>query len=362
MISLDLLKLGEAIHGSEKEKEILSILEKRLKNDNKRIEVKTKEWVINNFSVKLNGKEVTSSLAPYTKGYVKGKVGREILAFPFPDHPFKVKDFYSYALSQGAEGMIFYEEGKIRRIITPDVKIPVIFLPFKPEGYVEIEAESFLRDSTSYNLEFTIKEGDDYILLGAHVDHWLSGFHDNLFSIDVVLNSLTEVKNHGLKVVFFSSEEGPKCCTGSLQHPKDDIFTAIILDALYPSRVVYSSTPDLWDFAGLFPLKRIEMPTPFSDHFSFVQKGIPSLVLYNDDLIPYYHSDKDLPNSRDEKFLTEISESVKLLLHELDKLSMKDLNERMSKFGERKFVVDYVNLTTSFAISSNSLGPRLKSP
>lgn len=81
-----------------------------------------------------------------------------------------------------------------------------------------------------------------------------------------MLNSLAEVKNHGLKVVFFSSEEGPKCCTGSLQYPKDDVFAAIIFDALYPSRVVYSSTPDLWDFAGLFPLKRIEMPTPFSDH------------------------------------------------------------------------------------------------
>ncbi|MCY0884154.1 MAG: hypothetical protein OWQ50_10490 [Acidianus infernus] len=52
MISLDLLKLGEVIHGSEKE--ILSILEKRMQGNSKKIEVKTKEWVISNFSVKLH--------------------------------------------------------------------------------------------------------------------------------------------------------------------------------------------------------------------------------------------------------------------------------------------------------------------
>ncbi|BDC17302.1 Zn-dependent exopeptidase M28 [Acidianus sp. HS-5] len=347
MISTELMELGETIHGSQKEKEILEYLENSLKFQSRRVEVNTKEWVFN-YSVRIGGKEVNSSLAPYTKGHAKGKVGREILAFPFPDHPFKVKDFYTYAIQQGAEGIIFYEEGKTRRIIMPDSKIPVVFLPFKPEGEVEINAESYLKDTTSYNLEFTVNEGEDYILLGAHVDHWLSGFHDNLFSIDVAINSLQELKSHGLKLVFFSSEEGPRCCTGSMQYPKDGVFSAVIFDALYPSRVVYSSTPDLWDFAGLFPLKRIEMPTPFSDSFSFIQKGIPSLVLYNDDLIPYYHSNVDLPDQRDEEYLRMLTASVKSLLSALDKLSRKDLDEKMMKFGKRKFSVDYVNLTTSF--------------
>lgn len=49
MISLDLLKLGEVIHGLEKE-----ILSMRMQGNSKKIEVKTKEWVISNFSVKLH--------------------------------------------------------------------------------------------------------------------------------------------------------------------------------------------------------------------------------------------------------------------------------------------------------------------
>ncbi len=353
-LALEIYKLGEAIHGSDKEKIILNMIKNHFQNyEIREIPVSTKEWVIESQRVYINEKEIGKfSVFPYSKGSVKGKIGNNVIAFSFPDHPFKVKDLYKIAVEEGAEGIIFYENDKIRRIVLPESKIPVIMLPFKPTkgSSIEIDIESYLKDSSSYNLEIVLRDGNNYILLGAHVDHWLSGFHDNIFSIDI-LSSIEnlDIKNHGIKLAFFSSEEGPRCCTGSYQHPKNDLFISVILDALFPNRVVYSSTPNLWEFSKFFKLKRIEMPSPFSDNFNFIQSGIPSLLLYNDDLIPYYHSNSDIPLEIDKEYKIEIIEGIKKLIFELDKLNTDELEKMSKKYGKwSRIMPDYLNLSSMF--------------
>jgi len=257
------------------------------------------------------------------------------------------------AIEQGAEALIFYENSSKRRIALGDISIPVLMVPQKLEKgtIIEVEAESELKDTVSYNLEVELREGrDDYIVIGAHIDHWLTGYHDNLFSVDILLslicNEEVMVKNHGMKVVFFSSEEGPRCCTGSFQYPKDNVSIAIVLDALFPNRVVFSATPSLWEFSKYFKLKRIEMPTPFSDHFSFIQHGVPAIVLYNDDLIPYYHSDRDVEFNEDEQYKLSIINGLRKMIEEVDKYTAEGL--KLNKFGTNSILPDYVNLTSMF--------------
>ncbi|WP_069283534.1 MULTISPECIES: M28 family peptidase [Sulfolobaceae] len=351
-------RLGEIIHGSEKEKKALKMIKDSLEFDEgisiRQLPVNTKEWAIKFQKLLINNKEVEDfTLFPYSRGSVKGRVGSNILQFSFPNHPFKVKDLYKVAIEQGAEALIFYENSLKRRITLGDVNIPILMIPQKLEKgtVIEIEAESELKDTISYNLEVELREGkDDYILIGAHIDHWLTGYHDNLFSVDTLLSLIYSkeimVRNHGMKVVFFSSEEGPRCCAGSFQYPKDGVSIAIVLDALFPNRVVFSAIPSLWDFSKYFKLKRIEMPTPFSDHFSFIQHGIPAVVLYNDDLIPYYHSDRDVEFNEDEQYKLSIIGSLRKMLEEVDKHSVDEL--RLNKFGTNKILPDYVNLTSMF--------------
>ncbi|MCY0858802.1 MAG: M28 family peptidase [Sulfolobaceae archaeon] len=339
MISIDLLQKGEAIHGSSVEKEILDYLA-NLFQGSKKLPVNTMEWNITYEKLYINGKEVPCRAMPYTRGHVSGKVGDNILAFPFPDHPFKVKDFFKYSLSVNAEGIIFYGD-KLRRVkVSEDiVKVPTVTTTstLKKGDEVEIHVDSWLRNTTSYNVEYTVNEGEESIVIGAHVDHWLTGFHDNLLALDVI-NGLKGLKlnRKGLKFVFFSSEEGPKCCTGSSQYPKKGIFASIILDALYPNRVVYSSTPDLWQFANYFRLKRIEMPTRYSDDVSFVEENIPSLTLYNDDLIPFYHSDRDLQMPEDLSYIEELKLALIKMLKALDNVKREELDERLKSFGFSK--------------------------
>jgi len=106
----------------------------------------------------------------------------------------------------------------------------------------------------------------------------------------------------------------------------------ISLDALFPDKVVFSATPDLYPFSHFFNIKRIEMPSPFSDHFSFVTEGYPAMVLYNDDLIPFYHSNKDLPIEGDKQYLSDLVNSLTHFLVELDKYDKDKLDESFIKY------------------------------
>lgn len=340
MLGEELFKLGEAIHGSNREKKILSILKERLSGNYptyREYLVKTKEWVIDEFRFVVNGKEVKASLLPYTCGYLKGEVGKDIAFNVMPEHPFLVPSIHEENLKRKYSASVFYDKGKLRRISVKDEK-PAVFssIPLKPGDVVDIESKSRLVDTISHNLEFTVQEGEKYIVIGAHVDHWLSGYHDNIFAVEFLSTIEFPKFKHGLKIVFFSSEEGPRCCNGSIQQPKDDVFTMISLDALYPDKVVFSATPDLWDLSRFFNVKRVEMPTPYSDHFPYVMEGYPAMVLYNDDLIPFYHSDRDLPIESDKAFAEELRKSLIRFLIELDKMREEELNEKFFKYAESK--------------------------
>ena len=58
------LSLGEAVHGSEKEKAILKLIEGSSDREVKRVPVRTKVWEVKEFHVRVNGREVEASLLP----------------------------------------------------------------------------------------------------------------------------------------------------------------------------------------------------------------------------------------------------------------------------------------------------------
>ncbi|QKQ99115.1 M28 family peptidase [Metallosphaera tengchongensis] len=358
----EFLELGEATHGSPQESKILDTISHGFP-EHTVVNITTKYWEVNSSAVYVNGERLEGVVMPYTKGCVKGKIGREIGLFQMPSHPFLLK---SLPLSQ-YEGVLIYEEGKLRKIVLPQGSPPSFFIPRKVEGIAEICSENELVTVSSRNVEVKVRDGDSYILFLAHVDHWLTGFHDNLFSVGLLMDLKKDLEKlnlkHGVKIVFLSSEEGPRCCTGSMQYPTKDVFSVISIDATYPSRVVYSSTPDLWSLSSHFNLKRVEMPTPFSDHFPFVAKGIPGLVLYNDDMIGVYHSNTDLPIPSDDGYYKELKSSLIKFTLELDSKTKEELDEKFFEVARQRgyrgdvrdgaLVPDPETLLTKFRVESS---------
>jgi len=62
MLGEEIFSLGEVIHGSKKEKEVLRLIENSLPLKARKVEITTREWMIKNFSFKINGKEVKKRL------------------------------------------------------------------------------------------------------------------------------------------------------------------------------------------------------------------------------------------------------------------------------------------------------------
>ncbi|MEM0193551.1 MAG: M28 family peptidase [Metallosphaera sp.] len=355
-LARSLLDLGEAIHGGPVESKILSTIED-LFPDHVSYEVSTKYWEVRQEEIIMNGERIRSVALPYTSGCLHGKIGREIGTFEMPFHPFDLKKIH---LDQ-YEAVVIHGD-KLRRVSIPQGSPPTFFTTERLEGDVDLCSDTRLVETKSRNVEVTVREGDSYVVIGAHVDHWLTGFHDNLLSVQLLVDLYAELQKvrtkHGIKLVFFSSEEGPRCCTGSTQYHIKDLFAIISLDAIYPFRVVFSATPDLWFLSKNFNLKRVEMPTPFSDHFSFVQRGIPGMVLYNDDMIPVYHSDEDLPVPGDEEYLDQLKSSLTRTLIELDSRSKDSLDAEFMSIAkqsgylgdsrENAIVPDIENLTSKF--------------
>jgi Iap family predicted aminopeptidase len=350
---------GEAVHGGPVERALLEKVAQKFP-EHRRIPVNTKFWEANFSDVFVNGERMEHTLMPYIKGCVKGKLGREIMKVKMPEHPFLIKRIDP----KGCEGVLFFEEGKLRRITLPDGFPPSAFVSREPEddAYVQICGEGRLVDSSSFNVEVTVREGDSYVVVGAHVDHWLTGFHDNLLSVGLLVSLAEEIKSadlkRGVKLLFLSSEEGPRCCTGAQQYDDRNLHAFISIDAIYPSREVLSATPDLWFLSSHFVTKRVEMPSPFSDHFPFVLKGHPGMVLYNDDMASVYHSNHDLPVPDDEAYVERLKSSLLKAIQELDKRPREDLDRSFMSYAKRSgyvgdsrrgaLVPDYESLSSRF--------------
>ncbi|EHP68080.1 MAG: M28 family peptidase [Metallosphaera yellowstonensis] len=357
--AMELMKYGEAVHGGPVERTLLEMIAQKFP-EHRRVPVNTKFWEVNFSDVFINGERVEHTLMPYTKGCVKGKLGREIMKVKMPEHPFLIKRIDP----KGYEGVLFFEEGKLRRITLPEGFPPSAFVSREPEddAYVEVCGEGRLIDSNSFNVEVTVREGDSYVIVGAHVDHWLTGFHDNLLSVGLLVSLVEELNRmelkRGVKLLFLSSEEGPRCCTGSQQYDERNLHAFISVDAIYPSREVLSATPDLWFLSRQFVTKRVEMPTPFSDHFPFVLKGHPGMAIYNDDMTSVYHSNRDLPVSDDEAYVERLRSSLLNAIRELSEKSREELDRFFMEYargagyigGERRgaIVPDYDSLSSKF--------------
>jgi hypothetical protein len=104
--------------------------------------------------------------------------------------------------------------------------------------------------------------------------------------------------------------------------------------------------------------KRVEMPTPFSDHFPFVLKGHPGMAIYNDDMTSVYHSNRDLPVSDDEAYVERLRSSLLNAIRELSEKSREELDRFFMEYargagyigGERRgaIVPDYDSLSSKF--------------
>ncbi|MEM1927451.1 MAG: M28 family peptidase [Acidilobaceae archaeon] len=226
------------------------------------------------------------------------------------------------------------------------IDIPVVVVE---EGYysrtwserVSIEVEAEVRESRSAIVEAEVGEGDDLVLVGAHIDRWFMGALDDVLGIAQAIVAAKLLSEKGLRVrlLLFGSEEYGAPGYASWYWAWGSRFYAeqLAVSGLLETVKLYVN----FDTAGFKPLRVSGAPqyvsksiltercceSPETDSFSFASLGTPSLSLHSmwsKEFKRIYHTPRDSENAVDfEEASLAVVEAVRIASDEPDYSSLE---------------------------------------
>ena len=318
----ELSKYGEVLPGSRKERQVTEKVRELLEEGSDEVTViptTVLAWEEKEVKVDCGVKAVA---LPYSKsGEGKIKVVRVRSLFDIPKA-------YMEAVREGAEIVAFtLNDRTLRRFVVKfgallqyrgaEPPVPALFMGEDPGtecyGYVKTD----LREGTGYTIEATRNgKSDEFVVVSAHHDHFMSGEHDDLAG--VALLRFIKSKERTLKLVSFTAEEmgcsydtlswgcGARSYVNGLKE-----YPYFIIDIDFPdeSSVLFVS-PGLENVANTTKLKVELRPQAYTNSYAFLRKGIPTLTLSPLQERPYYHSNLDIVDPREEDYLNFFASEI----------------------------------------------------
>jgi len=352
----------DLVGGSDMEYELLNYVLSLI--DNPRLTYELQPIVVLHWRdiysrVEAGGRDFRALSVPLTLGgYVEGPLTEDpgdvegkVLLTDFPEDMDDAKYIYIDSTSRGAQGVIFRDRypGVVRRIVItggrdytwrrgPAPTIPALAVSREVGdelrrlgGTVRMTSEVETRLSTGYNLIVELQgDSNDVVILGAHHDHWLSGYSDDCLGLGVglvVLKGLigTELRR-GLRFISFTAEEigDPGFATlywayGSRRYVEglDDlehVFMMIDVDVVGRQFVLHT-TSDI--SAQLKVNAQWELPKPYFDSLNFEMMGIPSITLSSLDAYwDVYHTDRDQEDSARPEYVESALGTIEALVRD----------------------------------------------
>ena len=221
-----------------------------------------------------------------------------------------------------------------------------------PEEFhsVDIKIESRLQVPVTTSNVIAYQQGthypDRFIVLIGHYDHlgrlgpdhYFPGANDNASGIALMVNVATHFKDtplpYSLLYIAFSGEEqgllGSRYFVNNTPVPLDSIRFLINLDMVasgngglvalggneFPEE--YTLLKTINDSLQLGPLRK-RSNAPNSDHYFFLEKGVPGFFLYTDSGTQPYHHMNDIPETLNWK---EYDDTFQLVRHFIEALNV----------------------------------------
>ena len=318
----ELSKYGEVLPGSRKERQVTEKVREFLEEGSDEVTViptTVLAWEEKEVKVDCGVKAIA---LPYSKsGEGKIKVVRVRSLFDIPKA-------YMEAAREGAEIVAFtLNDRTLRRFVVKfgtllqysgaEPPVPALFMSEDPGtecyGYVKTD----LREGTGYTIEATRNgKSDEFVVVSAHHDHFMSGEHDDLAG--VALLRFIKSKERTIKLVSFTAEEmgcfydtlswgcGARSYVNGL---KEYPYFMIDIDFPDESSVLFLS-PGLENVANITKLKVELRPQAYTSSYAFLRKGIPTLTLSPLEERPYYHSNLDIVDLREEDYLNFFASEI----------------------------------------------------
>ncbi|MCY0883974.1 MAG: M28 family peptidase [Acidianus infernus] len=255
---------------------------------------------------------------------------------------FDIPRYYIKAEERNCVGIVFFTDKRRKFVIksdpllnlfpTPPPKIPGIIIPESEKNKIEdklsIKASVNIKESTGYIIEcIKNSKNDKKVYITAHHDHWFKGEHDNLLGVSL----LPELKSekYELHLVSFTAEEagalGYQSFSWSYGSRKyfelqkkgfnDGILLNINLDNIDPCNLKIKAVPSISSvFEKYFNNSIIYEPEIYSDGYTFIKNGIPSVTL--EGYYKEYHSIDDEIIPSEEVCISSLVLSINKILND----------------------------------------------
>lgn len=318
----------------------------------------------------------------------------DVLLIEYPEDVDDAKFVLIDAISRGVSGVIFVDRYDcFRRIVVSSrrdytwslsspINVPVISVSrrvgeklLRHVGErVRVESEVEYLHRIGYNVEVTVHEGERYLYIVAHHDHWLNCMLDNAMGVGVAAMLTRELADQsprgdiGVKTVFFTAEEfgipnyaslywawGSRCYVNFLKSRDllSTVYFVINLDVIGKRVDLYGAEDVLKNLRELAQPDRAKLTVPYYDSLNFELEGIPTVTLSCIEKIrDIYHSTREDEEHVDLEAVEETyrlcREIIKLLTSRgfnymlyLEKIS-KQLSELGIPFKHRTHSVDKI--------------------
>ncbi len=277
----------------------------------------------------------------------------DILLVEFPKDVDDAKFIVIKAMNRGADGIIFIDRvDAYRRIVVSleeeytystgnPIKIPVIAVPRsigeKLRSHVgkkaRIRTEVDYKWCIGYNIEITVTEGEELLLLTAHFDHWLTGMLDNSLGVGSVLSLIDDIltgSKVGVKIILFTAEEigipnmasmywtwGSKSYLEYLTSNKliHNIMFIINVDVIGKKPYIYTTE----DIYSQIRILEMEQSAPYFDTLNFEIVGIPCITISSlRECWDIYHTDLEREDNIDIRYVDETIRAIYNIFRKLN--------------------------------------------
>ncbi|BDB97663.1 M28 family peptidase [Saccharolobus caldissimus] len=345
-----LSKYGEIISGSRTEIKIRDEIKKFLEDvcDEIRITpIRTLNWEQRELIFECNGKRFNAISLPYSlsidiEAQVVGEFDEcknNVIKIKVNDL-YEINKYYIRSVDSGCFGVIFTLDDKMRKFIikygdllsykpNPPPPIPAIYVKASDFPYITGKCRILLKTSinpyaTGYIIEGIVNSRNENkaIHITAHHDHWFYGERDDLLAVallpefasnlyEIHLISFTAEESGAINFSTFSWSYGSRTFLQKIIN-LDNIILNINLDNIGENNIVIKTVPSMVTNIRKFYDNVISIPEIYTDSYSYVKKGIPSINIESAPN-PHYHSESDIIEAKDDRIINNIKITINLI-------------------------------------------------
>ncbi|WP_338601129.1 M28 family peptidase [Sulfolobus tengchongensis] len=275
---------------------------------------------------------------------------------------YEINKLYIKAVESKCAGIIFSLDNEKRKFVIkygdlinykPSYPPPIPAIYVRENDFINVKGKCRLLLKTDINPFATgyiiegIKNSKDenkVIHITAHHDHWFKGERDNLLAVALMpelysnlyethLITFTAEESGSVYFSTFSWSHGSREFLRNYNKDIHNIIMNINLDNISEEDIIIKALPGLSAFSKKYFSNIVTTPEIYSDGYSYVKRGIPSITIESLGNT-HYHGEYDIIDKGDNKALINaniIINSINRMINENIEYKLEEMQEQLKE-------------------------------